>query len=213
MTVGVRGSTRRAAPSRPPIVAGFTVLELLVVMALLSLLALLGLPALQNMIQRSKTEVVTRNTAAILMNARITALRRGVPVGVQMDFTRGLLFSYLELGEPPNGFTPGTDIELQKLDLLSGVDFWGPPDAGPRGEGAVDGFATTALDEGYVVFDVNGSVSLAGAFRYGDVRGNFLEIRVAPPATARLAVRKYESRGGTAEWYEQGEDGVSWTWY
>jgi prepilin-type N-terminal cleavage/methylation domain-containing protein len=197
----------------PPTVAGFTLLELLVVMAILAILALLGLPALQNMIQRSKTEVVTRNSAAIFMNARMTALRRGVPVGVQMDFTRGCLFSYLEMGEPPDGFTPGTDVELRRLDLLGGVDFWGPPDAGPRGENAVDGFAATALDEGYVIFDVNGSVNLAGAFRYGDLRGNFLEIRVAPPATARLVVRKYESRGGVPDWYEQGEDGISWTWY
>jgi prepilin-type N-terminal cleavage/methylation domain-containing protein len=189
--------------------AGFTLFEVLLVVAIAGILALLGLPALQQMIQRSKSEGMARNTTAVMRAAQLEAVRRGVPVGVQMDFATSRVFTYVENDFPFDGFTSGSDEEQTQLPLPGTVSFKGPT---PGLAYASVGFAETAGQEGYAIFLSDGSVDQEGAFRFGDQRDNLLEIRVAPAATARVTLRKYEDHGMGADWYEQGEGGVAWSW-
>ena len=58
------------------------------------------------------------------------------------------------------------------------------------------------------VFLSDGSVLELGAFRTGDLEGNYLEIRVDPKATARVEILKWDG----AEYLAQGDKGKTWKW-
>ena len=190
---------------------GFTLVEILVVFVVLAVTASLGLPALFNAIQRTKTEGVVRNAATLMRAARYEAIKGGLPVSVQMDYAGERMFSYRELADPPDGFTSGTDVELTSVPL-EGVLFWGPADGAPQGADASVGFAEVVGGEGYAVFRLDGSVDSEGAFRFRDLRTNHLEVRVAPPATGRVLLQKWEDHGAGDAWFEQDQGGHSWVW-
>ena len=193
--------------------AGFNLLEVMIALLILGIAATVVVPAIQRLILRSETEGAVRSAVALLRSARFEAIRRGTPVGVQMDFVDHLVFSYLEVADPPNGFTPGQDQELDVFALPAVVELWGPQDVTPEGDDASVGFPELPSKEGFAVFNVNGSVDGEGAFRLADARGNFLEVRVFPPATGKVILRKWEDHGSGDDWYEDGEDGVPWRWY
>ncbi len=209
----------RASQSGPG--AGFSFVELLITVIILAVVMLLGFPALQNMIRRGKIEGLARETSLLMQQARYTAIRHTVNTSVVADLAGDRILAHrdpdrdgvLDAGEQIIGGEAG-------LPLPNGVYFWGAPDNGsadpaPEGPNAIDGLDEDA-SHGWVIFNTDGSIAKDGGIRLGDQRGNFLEVRIAPPATARVAVRKWDPNvcAGSPPvcWREQGELNRSWTW-
>lgn len=64
---------------------GFTLLELLVVLAVLSLVVAIGLPRLVNALPGTETRRTATELAAALKDARFTAIRRNTDTAVVLD--------------------------------------------------------------------------------------------------------------------------------
>lgn len=166
---------------------GFTLIEMMIVMALIALLAGGLYPTLQFQFARVRTMASAKQVSAVFQRARLEAIRRNTTGVVRIDIA--------------NRRVVGDVDGVIFLGLLSaGVDF-----GAPGGELVVDGFGAA----GEAVFTVAGGVEESGAFRIiGPRDNNFVEVRIEPSATARIAIRKWD---GTA-FKAQGEGGVSWTW-
>lgn len=186
---------RCPAPARS---AGFTLLELLVVLAILSLAMLLGIPALQNMIVRSRSEGFAREASVLMQRTRLEAIKMSRGGVVHLDPANRRITAFIDadrdftFNPDPGAPSRTTDYVLGRIPLPANVEFRDPP--GNLGEASIDGF--TPVTVGGVVassayFQPDGSVAAAGAFRLCDVRENCLEIRVSPPATGRIEILKY----------------------
>lgn len=203
---------------------GFTLAEMLVVVAMLGIVMLIGIPTFQRLLHRTKIEGITRETAILMNLARFESIKRGVPVIVQIDPVGSEVFSFVDVHGgldptlPSDGLfaaIPGavartTDYELGRLKLPSGVSFsfQALTDAA-----SVDGFVNEGIPDPpdlMAIFQSDGSVLDSGALRFGDQRGNFLEARIDPPGTARIEVRKWDDADGA--WYAFGEGGKPWQW-
>lgn len=182
-------------------------LELLVVMTVMALVAVIGLPAFMNTIRRGKIQGTVRETQSLMRAARLQAIKDGGEIGVELRSGEGRIISYRDASGTPDGFDVGTDELLQKVELPNRVSFGGPA-ADPA---AVDGFD----GNDFVIFETGGTVNASGAFRIGDPRGNFFEVRIDPPATGRVDIRKWEEfpEGSSSfKWMSQGQQDHSWKW-
>lgn len=185
---------------------GFTIVELLIVFVIITLLAAIGAPAIQSRIHQAQMEAVARETALLMQNARLEAVRQRVPTVVFLNVAAGRVEAFADVNDaggnpgsdllfnPVGGATPrSTDYSFGGTPLLRrGIFFWGEADASPLGGDEVAGFT---VDPGgglnMAVFETDGSIRAIGAFRFGDNQGNFLEVRVSPQATGRTEVRKF----------------------
>ena len=182
-------------------------LELLVVLVVMGLVAVISLPAFLNTVRRGKIEGFVRETQSLMRAARLQAIKDGGEIGVELRAGEGRIISYRDANGTPNGFDPANDELLQAVQLPNRVDFGGPA----ADSAAIAGFGGNA----YVIFETAGTVNESGAFRIGDQRGNFLEVRVDPPATGRVDIRKWEefpAGSATFKWMSQGQEGHSWKW-
>lgn len=199
------------------------------VLAILSAALLLGMPAIQNLIVRSRTEGFAREASVLMQRTRLEAIKMNREGVVHLDPVNRRLVAFIDADrdgtfnpdpdEPPRT----TDYVLGRLPLPENVDFVEP--GGLRGKDSIDGF--TAIEAGddlgevqAAYFQPDGSVADAGAFRVGDVRENFLEIRVDSPASGRIELRKWQTMAAAGvakdDWYGSGDPGdegfVPWKW-
>lgn len=202
----------RQTPRSPR--AGFTMVELLIVLAIAVLVLALGVPSFLDLLARQRLEGQARELATLAHRARHEALTRGVPAVIELDGSGFRAFADIHgatLAAPPDGlFNPlsgaplqGTDFEIGHRPLHARLDL-----TGPSSLAGVDGF-TLVGGERKAIFDPDGSVRATGAVRIADERGNYLELRVEPRATARVSLYKWD---GSA-WRANGEEGKSWTWH
>ena len=180
---------------------GFTLVELVVIMAVVAIILSLGLPALQNMIHRSKIEGAARTIAAMMRTARFEAVKRSAQVTVRIDTSSNDAVSFIDTDG--DFILDGGELRLGQLNLPGGVTF-----SGPAAQPFVDGLDTMGT-AGWASFIADGSVPTSGAFRLADARGNFVEVRVEPAASARVQIRKWDG----SDWLFQGEGGSGWEWY
>lgn len=220
--------------------AGFTIAEVLIVMAIVGLVVAIGLPALQQTMQRSKVGGTVREAELVLRQARKEAVKRGVPTVVGIDPAQGEIVAFADvngatLTDPPDCvFTPdgaalerNTDYEFVRFGIPEGLQFQDPD--GNVDALSLDGLATTEclwitcgdltsdpLAAERVIFNSDGSVCDSGAIRIADQRDNYFEIRLATRATGRVEVRKYNPDLPAGEdgehWYSSGEQGKAWVW-
>lgn len=162
--------------------AGFTMIELLVVLLVALILMMLSAPELMKYYIRSQLEGVARQTSFVLQKARFEAIKNSQQEQVCADTT--------------NNVVTGLN---QTIELPDSVSFEGPP---PQVPVTVAGNCFTFL--------ADGSVQETGEFRFADVRGNFLEVGVAPKATARVQVRKWDETDN--KWYTRDQGGKAWEW-
>ncbi len=193
---------------------GFTLIELLVVLALLATILTLGIPALQNLILRSRTEGFARDLSVTLQRARLESITKNRPAAVAIDPATSDVVAFLDADsdgkyDPDSGNSPATlDYQIARLPLPTYLAYQDP--AGNSGEDSIYGLTTVELggqNRKAAIFQPDGSLSDpktdpdAFAFRIADARGNQLEVRVAPPATAKIEIRKYQG----SEWLSSGD--------
>lgn len=181
-------------------------------MAIVAGAMLLGIPAIQNLIVRSRTEGFAREASVLMQRTRLEAIKMNRDGVVRPDTANRRLVAFLDADRDgtfnPDSTQPPrtTDYVLGRLPLPANVEF----DA-PESQALVDGF-TLVDGERSAVFQANGSVANEGAFRIGDARGNFLEIRVGPPATGRVQLQKWQD----SDWQPAGDpaspDHKPWKW-
>jgi len=205
-----------------PVARGFTLLELLVVLAIAGLAMAIGIPALQNLVVRSRTEGFAREISSLVQRSRLEAIRRNRPAIVYLDESAKQIAAFVDI-DGNGSFDPDTskpkgaaDFELDRLakpDYLTFTDETGTK----TGIASIDGLSDVGTEDRGVVIQPDGSVTAEGAFRISDVRENHLEVRISPAATGRVEVRMWIDDGGTTKgWYAPGDpedlDRVRWEW-
>jgi prepilin-type N-terminal cleavage/methylation domain-containing protein len=216
-------------------VHGFTMVEIMMVLAVIVILAAFGFPALQQMFTRSKLQGSAREIAVHLGSSRVAAMRLSRNVVVKPLFSEKRLVSFVDDNE--NFIQDLDERELSSLALpgtgggehiyLMGPDGVAASDDDPAE--SLDGLTTIVSgdpdipDVRVAVFEPDGSIRDQGGFRISDGKSpaNMFEVRIEPPATARVEILKYvygDTRGinpGTTtppgSWFGQG--GNNWEWY
>lgn len=219
------------ARRRPP-AAGFTVLEILVVVAIVGLIAVLALETMSVYVPRFRLRQSTSQAQQLINKARLEAIRRGVTTVVAPDFAGRALTAFAELnGDPDNPLAAGarylvydpdpgarpdrTDYLIGTMTLPGpgdvGVQFGGPQ-LGVNGLDAVTGLTpipgAVAGTPPVLVFLPTGAVDAPGSLRFTDGAGrNFLETAITN-ITGKSEVRKYleavDSPTGAADFFAEG---------
>lgn len=185
---------------------GFTLVELLVVLAIAGIVMGAAMPAIYNAILRNQTEGAVREAASLLQRVRLEAIRSNRTGIVLLDPANRQLVAFVDVDgdrafNPDPTATPRTaDFEVARLPLPASIEFRDEGDQ--RGQQSVDGFTAVGGDP-WAIFLPDGSVADSGAFRFADPRDNFFEARVEPAATARIEVRKWSPTDG--EWQAPGD--------
>ena len=203
--------------------AGFTLVELLIVMAVLLVLAVWGIVEFKHLIIRSKLTSAANEVASHFMIARMEAIKRGDPVVVVPDFDAVSLFIYVDSDDDQVHDDDELVLLTPRIPEASGqgaIYFVGPDGLiGTKLAPAESVVGFTPIPDSplpVAVLEPDGSIRDEGALRIGDsqqVRRNIFEIRVTPQATARVEMRKYawDGAGGPPDFYPGGAG--LWEWY
>ncbi len=188
--------------------AGFTLIEMLVVMLIIGIMATLGMPALQQMINRSRLEGLAREIAVMCQSTRLEAIKGGIPTVIRFDITNRFVVSWIDANG--DNIQDAGERELLRRQLPPQAEYGGPGGLGETGGLPKDS------DGAWLTFNVNGSIELTsagdcdaglGCVRFGDSRPNYLELSIGPAATANVRVRKWNG----SYWALPGEGGP-WEW-
>jgi len=199
---------------------GFTLLEVLVVLAVLGIALTFGLPSLTQLITRSKLEAEARETSTLLQRARLEAIKRRVQTVVLADPAAGTLTAFadvdgataddppdLELNPVAGELARDTDYTIRTIDVSARVQM-----AGPGAQPAIEGLTLDPSGNRVAVFLPTGAAVSVGSLRFADTAGfNFLEVRIEPAGTGRVAIRKWNR--DRAAWLARREGGIPWKWY
>lgn len=205
-------------------VAGFSLIELLIVMALIAGMALWGVPAFLNTLSRVRVTSAARELATLMQVGRLEAIKRSGQNGNLRTEVAALTYDaatrsfQVEVDVAPEDpdlgvFEPEMDLGGVYV-LPKGVTVEAP---GGDEEDAVAGWDEVAVVEDQwegPIFLSDGSVRSAGAFRLFDSRGNYLEVRIEFPATGKISIQKWFGGGDPdTNWFENGEANRKWQWY
>ena len=196
---------------------GFTLVEMLVVVAILFIAVMLSAPYLSKQIQRSKLIGVAQQASGLMRMARMDAIKTSRCSIVRINPTGGFVEA---LSDRDGNCRPSApDVRIGEVTLPNSVAF-----ASPCGTGAASVRLLTSVagSPSVAVFLSDGSAVAGGAFRFravelGGAKPNYLEVYLWPAATARIQVRKWKgpASGGDCDddllWHTNGEGG-SWKW-
>ena len=216
--------------------AGFTIIELLVVLAILGVILGFSLPAIFNFIRRSEIEGTARQTASLLQLARLEAIKRSASTRVTADFAKGEIFAFVDLDKAAGPvYDPAVDQVVGRFSLPRNVFFQFQGDV-PKAPSALFNLTQSCAGcpSGWAEFNSDGSFSSStsplplpplsspttcGSFFFGDPRNNFLEVRIVFPRSVtlsssyiapRIEVAKFEPTKSL--YLVQGDSNVSWKW-
>jgi len=181
---------------------GFSLIEMLVVMALMLTLVALGIPSLQNALHQSKMRGMVQEITVAMRLARIDAIKTSSQGIVQVVPSAGpdqpaVVRAFSD--RDSDGRLGANEKVLATFVLPTGVNF----------DSVEDFSADPAGGPNMAIFRSDGSVAdLGGAIRISDPYGNHLEVRVQTPATARIEVLKLEN----GAYVPNGDKGNAWTW-
>jgi prepilin-type N-terminal cleavage/methylation domain-containing protein len=167
--------------------AGFTLLELLIILAVIGIMSVIVIPAFVEMMWRNKVESAARQTTVQMRSARFRAIQTGQEHGIFADFANEQVVLF-------QGTDAATGTLINAFPLPGGIHFQGPGDGIPNGPNAV---VFTPVDNedatgGWVVFAADGSADDEGAIRVSmPQRELYFETRVGPQATGRTAILRW----------------------
>jgi prepilin-type N-terminal cleavage/methylation domain-containing protein len=214
--------------------AGFTLIEMLIVLALMAIVMGFGLPGLFNMISRSKLEGAARQTAAMIRLARLESIKANVSTVVKLkpdasgqnvkitvfadvNDAGGNPLSDLIYNPKATGDFRATDHVVSSVTLPSKVFLLG--ETGQKFAGfTVNPDSADSGGPNIAVFDPSGALRVRGSYYLSDAKGNFLCVRVQPEATARVTILKYNASvtGAADKYYEPGNEPTTgkplWDW-
>jgi len=129
-----RMSTRPPSSAHPTGQAGFSAIELMVVLSILGVLSALAAPAMSDLLARWRTNAVAEQVTAALTLARVEAIRRSGNVVVQkssssysgstnscstnQQWSCGFIV-YADIDR--NGTQDATDVILREIDVPTGI--------------------------------------------------------------------------------------------
>jgi prepilin-type N-terminal cleavage/methylation domain-containing protein len=182
---------------------GYTLVEILVVLALAGVMSSVGIPLFKQMIHRTKLEAIARETAVFMQASRLSAIRESRTARVRVDTATARILAFVD--EDGDGLQDIDEASLGSNWLPSGVVF-----AEPSGQTGIDSVLDFEIDTDVAIvsFNPDGSVASTGAVRFADSHDNFLEVAVASRTTGQIEVRKWN---GTT-WATPGEGGKQWQW-
>jgi type IV fimbrial biogenesis protein FimT len=198
---------------------GFTLIEMLVVLALMAILMTFAVPSLLTTLRQAKILEVARETKTLLVWARLEAIKHSACTTlVRILPAAGTNPQRLEGIVDCNGDgVQDASISPLVVTLPARVSFLAPPDL--AGAASVDRFSPDPGPSPFgnvALFRVRGSGSSSvdnpGAFRFGDQAGNFLEVRITSVAGTSPEIRKCRRCTDAADdddWYANVKD---WTW-
>lgn len=200
---------------------GFTIFELLIVMALMGIMATLFAPNFLRLVHRAKLTGTAQKIEVVMRTARQNAIRYNAQAVVRINQATEEIIAFVDVdginvGDPPDGiFNPiagrphrSTDWEFSRQTLPNSVNFEAPP-GDPDGGNVIWRFTPIGADN-VAIFEPNGSATTEGAFRIADLFNNFLEIRVEPRLTGRVSTRKFSD--ADTEWHIRNETDKPWKW-
>ena len=189
---------------------GFTLIEMLVVMALMLALVALGIPSLQNALHQSKMRGMVQEIAIALRLARIDAIKTSSQGIVQIVPSTApdkpaLVRAFSD--RDSDGRLGANELVLASFYLPTGVSF--EDNTGKLDKDSVEGFSPDPVGgPNIAIFLREGSIKDVGKFHISDPYGNYMEVYVKTPATARIEVRKFEN----GAYVPNGDKGNAWTW-
>jgi len=169
---------------------GFSLIEIMVVIALIGLILAIGIPYFATILHRSRVDGLARELNLTVLSARLQAIKRGtnITVGLSTD--------------PASPFGPNTAVVFNDANANGAVDAGeliradSLDPAGHRVTLAIDApeatSPSTAPVTTLIVFSPFGSVASGGdkSVYIGDRYGNTLQVRVTTAATGRVTMTK-----------------------
>jgi prepilin-type N-terminal cleavage/methylation domain-containing protein len=189
--------------------AGFSLMEMIVVVAIIGILALISAPAFLRMINRYKLTGTAREVNSLMQAARLEAIKLNAPAQVNYEAANNRFIAWIDMNQDGLLASPPDRLLAGIVPIPAKVEFWGPGDGAANGANAIDGWDNAPANTG-PIFRPDGSVDRVGAFRFKDTNDNFLEVRVETPATGRMVMKKYFPDDNA--FYLNGEEGHPWEW-
>jgi prepilin-type N-terminal cleavage/methylation domain-containing protein len=190
---------------------GFSLIEMLVVMAIMLALVALGIPALQLALHESKMRGFATEITVLMRQARIDAIKTSAQAVVQIvpstgaDGDTGHVQAFSDRNS--NGMLDAGEPVLASFPLPTGVTF--TDCAGLTNKDSVDSLSVDPLGgPNIAIFQSGGSIAAIGGFRFGDPYGNDMEVHVEPAATAKIQVRKCQA----GVYVVNNDNEKAWTW-
>lgn len=186
--------------------SGFTLTELLVVIALMFIIAMLGMPALQNLVARTQLESKARELSIFVQQMRMTAVKNNRNVIVEFSLgAQDLLMAFQD--DDGDGTQDADERNVGRFDLVGRTRLAGPGGAeDPDGVNDFENPAAPGIPR--LILRGDGTVSFPGAMVVSDPRGNYLRVRVNRFAKTDLS--KWDTAGSA--WLSQ-DQGKDWEWY
>lgn len=184
----IKGKSPAHGPRKRVSNAGFTLLELMVVVVLILILAVISVPLVMGQIRRAQVQGAADQTVSLIQRTRLQAIR----LNQEQEITA-------EANEISGA---GGQVSLQGLN----IELWTDSLCyDPDNDGTAD------YQQGTMVFDSQGKVSAKTAFCVHDSKGNIFQVAVdSLQGTPRI--RKFLKAGdsptGSAGFFLD-----SWSWY
>ncbi len=209
--------------------AGFTILEMLVVLVIFGFMVAVSVPTLTRFTHRANLEQTARQTEQLMLVARREAVKSNVTTNVVYDYSSNQVYAYADANG--NNYEDPGEKELGRIRLPQQVYFWSGEDAAPKGAnalvpwnpsgvvtctpscptGGITAFLPDGTPNGTAFSNTTGFIHLVhfGDKKDSSGKGNFLELGVL--SIGKIELRKYDPT--TGKYLLRDENGTPWTWY